>query len=42
MKGGDILAEKPALIEVMLQERQDEIINPIGWLQADPLRKTGF
>jgi acetolactate synthase-1/2/3 large subunit len=37
-----LAAEKPALIEVMLQEKQDEIINTIGWLQTDPLRKTGF
>ena len=37
-----LAAEKPALIEVMLQEQQDEIINTIGWLQTDPLRKTGF
>ena len=37
-----LAAEKPALIEVMLQERQDEIINVISWLQTEPLRKTGF
>ena len=37
-----LAAEKPALIEVMLQERQDDIINIISWLQTDPLRKTGF
>ena len=38
----ELAAEKPALIEVMLQERQNEIINTIGWLQSEPLRKTGF
>ena len=37
-----LAAEKPALIEVMLQERQDDIINIISWLQTDPLRKSGF
>ena len=37
-----LAAEQPALIEVMLQERQDEIINVIGWLMSEPLRKTGF
>ena len=37
-----LAAEKPALIEVMLQEQQDNIINVIGWLMSEPLRKTGF
>ncbi len=37
-----LAAEKPALIEIMLQERQDDIINIISWLQTDPLRKTPF
>ena len=37
-----LAAEKPALIEVMLQERQDDVINVIGWLMSEPLRKTGF
>ncbi len=37
-----LAAEQPALIEVMLQERQDDIINAIGWLMSEPLRKTGF
>ena len=37
-----LAAEKPALIEVMLQERQDDIVNIIGWLMSEPLRKTGF
>ena len=37
-----LAAEKPALIEVMLHEKQDDIINVIGWLQSEPLRRTGF
>ena len=37
-----LAAEKPALIEVMLQERQDDIMNVIGWLMSEPLRKTAF
>ena len=37
-----LAAEKPALIEVMLQERQDDIVNVIGWLMSEPLRKTPF
>ena len=37
-----LAAERPALIEVMLQERQDDIINAIGWLMSEPLRKTPF
>ena len=37
-----VAAERPALIEVMLQGRQDDIINVIGWLMSEPLRKTGF
>ena len=37
-----LAAEKPALIEVMLQEQQDAIINAIGWLMSEPLRTTGF
>ena len=35
-------AETPALVEVMLQDRQDELINAIGWLMSEPLRKTPF
>ena len=34
-----LASEKPALIEVMMQERQDEILHSIGWLQSEPLRK---
>ena len=37
-----LAAEKPALIEVMMREHQDEIIDSIGWLKADALRKTSF
>ena len=37
-----LAAEKPALIEVMLQERQDDIVDIIGWLMSEPLRKTAF
>ena len=37
-----LAAERPALIEVMLQERQDDIVNVIGWLMSEPLRKTPF
>ncbi len=37
-----LAAERPALIEVMLQEQQDDIINVIGWLMSEPLRKTSL
>lgn len=37
-----VAADQPALIEVMLQGRQDEIINVIGWLMSEPLRRTRF
>ncbi len=37
-----LAAEKPALIEVMLQEKQDDIMNVIGWLQTEPLRTTAL
>ncbi len=37
-----LAAEKPALIEVMMREHQDDIIDSIGWLKADALRKTSF
>ena len=37
-----LAVEKPALIEVMMREHQDEIIDSIGWLKADALRKTSF
>ena len=33
-------AEKPALIEVMMQDNQDKIIDSIGWLKADALRTS--
>ncbi len=35
-----LAAERPAVIEVPMQERQDELISVIGWLQSEPLRKT--
>lgn len=35
-----LAAEKPALIEVMMREHQDEIIDSIGWLKADALRES--
>ncbi|RKU15221.1 hypothetical protein C6500_21275 [Candidatus Poribacteria bacterium] len=37
-----LAAEKPALIEVMLQDRQDDIVDVIGWLMSEPLRKSAF
>ena len=37
-----LAAETPALIEVMMREHQDDIIDSIGWLKADALRKTSF
>lgn len=35
-----MIADKPALIEVMLHEQQEDLINIIGWLQSEPLRKS--
>ena len=37
-----IAAEKPALIEVMMHEYQDEMIDSIGWLNDFSLRKSAF
>ncbi|MBI1928842.1 thiamine pyrophosphate-binding protein [Candidatus Poribacteria bacterium] len=34
-----LAAERPAVIEVPMHERQDELISVIGWLQSEPLRK---
>ena len=34
-----LAAECPALIEVPMQERQEELISTIGWLQSEPLRR---
>lgn len=34
-----LAAEHPAVIEVPMQERQDELISVIGWLQSEPLRR---
>jgi acetolactate synthase-1/2/3 large subunit len=33
-------ADRPALIEVPMQDRQEELIGSIGWLQSEPLRKA--
>ena len=35
-----IAANRPALIEVPMGDRQEELISTIGWLQPEPLRKT--
>ena len=35
-----LAADRPALIEVSMQDRQEEVIGMIGWLQSDPLRKA--
>ena len=35
-----IAADRPAVIEVPMQDRQEELIGLIGWLQSDPLRKA--
>ncbi len=35
-----LAAEKPALIEVVMREHQDQIIDSIGWLKADALRES--
>jgi acetolactate synthase-1/2/3 large subunit len=32
-------ADRPTVIEVMMQDRQDELIDGISWLRSDPLRK---
>jgi acetolactate synthase-1/2/3 large subunit len=34
-----LAANRPALIEVPMQERQEELISTIGWLQSEPLRR---
>jgi len=34
-----LAADRPALIEVPMQDRQQELIASIGWLQSEPLRK---
>ena len=34
-----LAADRPALIEVSMQDRQEEVIGMIGWLQTDPLRR---
>lgn len=35
-------AEKPTLIEIMMHEYQEELIDSIGWLHSERLRKTTF
>lgn len=35
-------AEKPSLIEVMMHQYQDKLIDSIGWLHSERLRKTTF
>ena len=35
-------AEKPTLIEVVMHEYQDKLIDSIGWLHSERLRKTTF
>ncbi len=35
-----LAAKKPALIEVVMREHQDQIIDSIGWLKADALRES--
>jgi acetolactate synthase-1/2/3 large subunit len=32
-------ADRPTIIEVLMQDRQDELIENISWLRSDPLRK---
>ena len=32
----------PAVIEVPMQDKQNNLIDIIGWLQPEPLRKTQF
>jgi acetolactate synthase-1/2/3 large subunit len=35
-----LAADRPAVIEVPMQDRQEELIGLIGWLQSEPLRKA--
>ncbi len=35
-----LAADRPAVIEVPMQDRQEELIGLIGWLKSDPLRKA--
>ena len=37
-----LTTEKPTLIEVMMHQYQDKLIDSIGWLHAERLRKTTF
>jgi acetolactate synthase-1/2/3 large subunit len=35
-----LAADRPALIEVPMHDRQEELIGSIGWLHSEPLRKA--
>ena len=35
-----LAADRPALIEVPMHDRQEELISSIGWLRSEPLRKA--
>ena len=35
-----LAANCPAIIEIVMQDRQEELIGMIGWLQSEPLRKA--
>jgi len=35
-----LAADRPAIIEVAMQDRQEEIMSKIVWLQSEPLRRT--
>lgn len=33
-----LAADRPAIIEIAMQDRQEELIGMIGWLHSEPLR----
>jgi len=35
-----LAVDRPALIEVPMHDRQEELISSIGWLRSEPLRKA--
>ena len=37
-----LAANSPAVIEIPMQDKQNNLIDIIGWLQPEPLRKTKF
>ncbi|HIM10303.1 TPA: thiamine pyrophosphate-binding protein, partial [Candidatus Poribacteria bacterium] len=37
-----LASNSPAVIEVPMQDKQDNLIDIIGWLQSEPLRKAKF